>query len=193
MKIGDSDALEVGEWVLAIGSPFGLEHTAPRASSARSAATSQRYLRAVHPKRRRGQPRQFRRPLFNLRGEVVGINSQIYSSTGGYMGLSFAIPIKLAMRVVEQIKSTGEVTRGWLVYCYKRSTTIWPTRSSWIVRAGRWSRRSCRTAGRQRRLQAGRHHSALRRRTGGGLLATAANDRRDPGRQNRAHVDPAQR
>jgi serine protease Do len=53
-------------------------------------------------------------PLFNLRGEVVGINSQIYSSTGGYMGLSFAIPIKLAMQVAEQLKVTGEVTRGWL-------------------------------------------------------------------------------
>ena len=53
-------------------------------------------------------------PLFNLRGEVVGINSQIYSSTGGYMGLSFAIPIKLAIQVVEQLKATGEVTRGWL-------------------------------------------------------------------------------
>ncbi|MCB1825599.1 MAG: DegQ family serine endoprotease [Candidatus Competibacteraceae bacterium] len=115
VKIGDSDALEVGEWVLAIGSPFGLEHTATQGivSAVGRNLPSGTYVPfiqsdvAVNPGSSGG-------PLFNLRGEVIGINSQIYSSTGGYMGLSFAIPIKLAMRVVEQIKSTGEVTRGWL-------------------------------------------------------------------------------
>lgn len=115
VKIGDSDALEVGEWVLAIGSPFGLEHTATQGivSAVGRNLPSGTYVPfiqsdvAVNPGSSGG-------PLFNLRGEVVGINSQIYSSTGGYMGLSFAIPIKLAMQVVEQIKSTGEVTRGWL-------------------------------------------------------------------------------
>ena len=115
VKIGDSDALEVGEWVLAIGSPFGLEHTATQGiiSAVGRNLPSGTYVPfiqsdvAVNPGSSGG-------PLFNLRGEVIGINSQIYSSTGGYMGLSFAIPIKLAMQVVEQIKSTGEVTRGWL-------------------------------------------------------------------------------
>jgi serine protease Do len=115
VKIGDSDALEVGEWVLAIGSPFGLEHTATQGivSAVGRNLPSGTYVPfiqsdvAVNPGSSGG-------PLFNLRGEVVGINSQIYSSTGGYMGLSFAIPIKLAMQVVEQLKSTGEVTRGWL-------------------------------------------------------------------------------
>ncbi len=115
VKIGDSDALEVGEWVLAIGSPFGLERTATQGivSAVGRNLPSGTYVPfiqsdvAVNPGSSGG-------PLFNLRGEVVGINSQIYSSTGGYMGLSFAIPIKLAMQVVEQIKSTGEVTRGWL-------------------------------------------------------------------------------
>ncbi|MBE2294170.1 MAG: DegQ family serine endoprotease [Phycisphaerales bacterium] len=115
VKIGDSDALEVGEWVLAIGSPFGLEHTATQGivSAVGRNLPSGTYVPfiqsdvAVNPGSSGG-------PLFNLRGEVVGINSQIYSSTGGYMGLSFAIPIKLAMQVVDQIKSTGEVTRGWL-------------------------------------------------------------------------------
>ncbi|QQS53667.1 MAG: DegQ family serine endoprotease [Candidatus Competibacteraceae bacterium] len=115
VKIGDSDALEVGEWVLAIGSPFGLEHTATQGivSAIGRNLPSGTYVPfiqsdvAVNPGSSGG-------PLFNLRGEVIGINSQIYSSSGGYMGLSFAIPIKLAMQVVEQIKSTGEVTRGWL-------------------------------------------------------------------------------
>ena len=115
VKIGDSDALDVGEWVLAIGSPFGLEHTATQgivSAVGRNLPTGA-YVPfiqsdvAVNPGSSGG-------PLFNLRGEVVGINSQIYSSTGGYMGLSFAIPIKLAMQVAEQLKVTGEVTRGWL-------------------------------------------------------------------------------
>lgn len=115
VRIGDSDTLEVGEWVLAIGSPFGLEHTATQGivSAVGRNLPSGAYVPfiqsdvAVNPGSSGG-------PLFNLRGEVVGINSQIYSSTGGYMGLSFAIPIKLAMQVVEQLKATGEVTRGWL-------------------------------------------------------------------------------
>ncbi len=115
VKIGDSDALEVGEWVLAIGSPFGLERTATQGivSAVGRNLPSGTYVPfiqsdvAVNPGSSGG-------PLFNLRGEVVGINSQIYSSTGGYMGLSFAIPIKLAIQVVDQIKATGEVTRGWL-------------------------------------------------------------------------------
>jgi serine protease Do len=118
VKIGDSDALEVGEWVLAIGSPFGLEQTATQGivSAVGRNLPSGAYVPfiqsdvAVNPGSSGG-------PLFNLRGEVVGINSQIYSSTGGYMGLSFAIPIKLAMQVVEQMKATGEVTRGWLGIC----------------------------------------------------------------------------
>jgi serine protease Do len=115
VKIGDSDVLEVGEWVVAIGSPFGLELTATQGivSAVGRNLPSGTYVPfiqsdvAVNPGSSGG-------PLFNLRGEVVGINSQIYSSTGGYMGLSFAIPIKLAMQVAEQLKVTGEVTRGWL-------------------------------------------------------------------------------
>jgi serine protease Do len=115
VKIGDSDTLEVGEWVVAIGSPFGLELTATQGivSAVGRNLPSGTYVPfiqsdvAVNPGSSGG-------PLFNLRGEVVGINSQIYSSTGGYMGLSFAIPIKLAMQVAEQLKVTGEVTRGWL-------------------------------------------------------------------------------
>lgn len=113
--LGDSDTLEVGEWVLAIGSPFGLEHTATAGivSALGRNLPSDTYVPfiqtdvAVNPGNSGG-------PLFNTDGEVVGINSQIYSKTGGYMGLSFAIPINVAMKVVEQLKTTGHVERGWL-------------------------------------------------------------------------------
>lgn len=115
VKIGDSDKLEVGEWVLAIGSPFGLEYTVTQGivSALGRSLPSDNYVpfiqtdAAVNPGNSGG-------PLFNLHGEVVGVNSQIYSRSGGFMGLSFAIPIKVAMQVAEQLKTQGHVTRGWL-------------------------------------------------------------------------------
>ncbi|MGV6859431.1 MAG: DegQ family serine endoprotease [bacterium] len=115
LKIGSSDKLKVGEWVLAIGSPFGFEHsaTAGIVSAKGRSLPSENYVPfiqtdvAINPGNSGG-------PLFNMRGEVVGINSQIYSRTGGFMGLSFAIPVEMAMEVVEQLKSTGHVKRGWL-------------------------------------------------------------------------------
>lgn len=115
LKLGSSENLKVGEWVLAIGSPFGFEHsaTAGIVSAKGRALPSEQYVPfiqtdvAINPGNSGG-------PLFNLDGEVVGVNSQIYSRTGGFMGLSFAIPIDVAMDVVEQLKSTGKVTRGWL-------------------------------------------------------------------------------
>jgi serine protease Do len=114
-KIGRSRELQVGEWVLAIGSPFDFDHTvtAGIVSAVGRNLPSENYVPfiqtdvAINPGNSGG-------PLFNLQGEVVGINAQIYSRTGGYMGLSFAIPIDLAMNVVEQLKSRGHVTRGWL-------------------------------------------------------------------------------
>ena len=115
VRIGDPATLEVGEWVLAIGSPFGFDHsvTAGIVSAKGRSLPRENYVPfiqtdvAINPGNSGG-------PLFNLEGEVVGINSQIYSRTGGFMGLSFAIPIDVAMDVVEQIKTTGHVTRGWL-------------------------------------------------------------------------------
>ncbi len=115
LKLGDSDALQVGEWVLAIGSPFGFDHsvTAGIVSAKGRALPSENYVPfiqtdvAINPGNSGG-------PLFNMDGEVVGINSQIYSRTGGFMGLSFAIPIEMAMEVVEQIRTKGYVSRGWL-------------------------------------------------------------------------------
>ncbi len=107
--------LKVGEWVLAIGSPFGFDHsvTAGIVSAKGRSLPRENYVPfiqtdvAINPGNSGG-------PLFNLEGEVVGINSQIYSRTGGFMGLSFAIPIDMAMNVVDQIKEKGFVTRGWL-------------------------------------------------------------------------------
>ena len=115
LKFGDSDKLKVGEWVLAIGSPFGFDHsvTAGIVSAKGRNLPSDNYVPfiqtdvAINPGNSGG-------PLFNLDGEVVGINSQIYSRTGGFMGLSFAIPIEMAVDVANQIKVSGRVSRGWL-------------------------------------------------------------------------------
>jgi serine protease Do len=113
--LGKSESLKVGEWVLAIGSPFGFDSTATSGivSAKGRALPSENYVPfiqtdvAINPGNSGG-------PLFNMDGEVVGINSQIFSRTGGYMGLSFAIPIEVAMDVADQLKSKGHVTRGWL-------------------------------------------------------------------------------
>ena len=114
-KIGKSEDLKVGEWVLAIGSPFGFDYsaTAGIVSALGRALPRENYVPfiqtdvAINPGNSGG-------PLFNLDGEVVGVNSQIYSRTGGYMGLSFSIPIEVAMDVANQLKTSGKVSRGWL-------------------------------------------------------------------------------
>ncbi|RJG01392.1 DegQ family serine endoprotease [Noviherbaspirillum sedimenti] len=111
LPIGDSARLRAGEWVIAIGSPFGLDNTVTAGIVSTKARDTGDYLQliqtdvAVNPGNSGG-------PLINMRGEVVGINSQIYSRSGGYMGISFAVPIDEAMRVVEQLKASGKVTRG---------------------------------------------------------------------------------
>jgi serine protease Do len=113
--IGDPAALKVGEWVAAIGSPFGLENTMTAGIvSAKGRALPQEnfvpFIQtdvAINPGNSGG-------PLYNLRGEVVGINSQIYSRSGGSMGLSFSIPIDVAIDIGNQLKATGKITRGWL-------------------------------------------------------------------------------
>jgi serine protease Do len=112
VKIGDVNRLKVGEWVMAIGSPFDLDNTVTAGIvSAKQRDTGDSYLPliqtdvAINPGNSGG-------PLINLRGEVVGINSQIYSRSGGYMGISFAIPIDEATRVAEQLRANGRVIRG---------------------------------------------------------------------------------
>jgi serine protease Do len=111
VRIGDVGRLRVGEWVMAIGSPFGLENTVTAGIVSAKQRDTGDYLPfiqtdvAVNPGNSGG-------PLINMRGEVVGINSQIYSRSGGFMGISFAIPIDEAMRVSEQLRVNGRVTRG---------------------------------------------------------------------------------
>jgi len=115
VRIGNSDQLKVGEWVVAIGSPFGFDNTVSKGivSQIGRNLPSENYVPfiqtdvPINPGNSGG-------PLFNLDGEVVGINSQIYSRTGGFMGLSFAIPVNVAVDVVAQLKDKGRVSRGWL-------------------------------------------------------------------------------
>ena len=114
-KIADSDDVKRGQWVVAIGSPFGFDYsvTAGIVSATGRALPDESYVPfiqtdvAINPGNSGG-------PLFNLDGEVVGINSQIFTRSGGFMGLSFAIPMNLAMNVAEQIQEDGVVRRGWL-------------------------------------------------------------------------------
>ena len=113
VKFGDPNRLKVGEWVIAIGSPFGFENsvTAGIVSAKGRSLPQENFVpfiqtdAAVNPGNSGG-------PLFNMRGEVVGINSQIYSRTGGFMGLSFSIPIDVAYDIAQQLKTGGKVTRG---------------------------------------------------------------------------------
>lgn len=115
LKLGDSNKLKVGEWVLAIGSPFGFDHsvTAGIVSAKGRSLPNESYVPfiqtdvAINPGNSGG-------PLLNLQGEVVGINSQIFTRSGGFMGLSFAIPIDVALNVADQLKKAGKVSRGWL-------------------------------------------------------------------------------
>jgi len=115
LKPGKPDELKVGEWVLAIGSPFGFENTATAGivSAKGRSLPNENYIPfiqsdvAINPGNSGG-------PLFNMAGEVVGINAQIYSRSGGYMGLAFSVPIDLAMQVADQLRMGGKVKRGWL-------------------------------------------------------------------------------
>jgi len=115
LKLGDSDQLQVGEWVFAIGAPFGFQHSATQGvisalSRSLPDGTYVPFIQtdvAVNPGNSGG-------PLFDLDGNVIGINSQIYSRSGGYMGLSFAIPVNVAKNIVEQLKTNGYASHGWL-------------------------------------------------------------------------------
>jgi serine protease Do len=115
LKLGDSSTLKVGEWVLAIGSPFGFDHSVTQGiiSAMGRSLPNENYVPfiqtdvAINPGNSGG-------PLFNLQGEVIGVNSQIYSRTGGFMGMSFAIPVNVVKDVYQQLKDEGHVSRGWL-------------------------------------------------------------------------------
>jgi serine protease Do len=117
VRVGDSNTLKPGQWVVAIGSPFGLDHSVTAgvvsAVGRSTGGQDQRYVPFIQTDVAINQGNSGG-PLLNTRGEVVGINSQIFSASGGYMGISFAIPIDLAMGAVDQIKKNGRVSRGQL-------------------------------------------------------------------------------
>ncbi len=141
LKLGDSDKLKVGEWVLAIGSPFGFDHsvTAGIVSAKGRSLPNENYVPfiqtdvAINPGNSGG-------PLLNLQGEVVGINSQIFTRSGGFMGLSFAIPIDVALNVADQLKAGGKVNRGWLGVVIQEVNKDLAESSVSTSRPARWSR-----------------------------------------------------
>ncbi len=151
LKLGDSNKLKVGEWVLAIGSPFGFDHsvTAGIVSAKGRSLPNESYVPfiqtdvAINPGNSGG-------PLLNLQGEVVGINSQIFTRSGGFMGLSFAIPIDVALNVADQLKKAGKVSRGWLGVVIQEVNRISPSPSASTSRPARWWRNWWKTARRPR-------------------------------------------
>ena len=195
VRIGDVAKLKVGEWVIAIGSPFGLESTVTAGIvSAKSRDTGELLPLiqtdvAINPGNSGG-------PLINMRGEVVGINSQIYSRSGGYMGISFAIPIDEATRVSEQLRAGGRVIRGRIGVVIDPVTrevaeSIGLGKATGaLVRIGRGRR-----AGRQGRSRAGRHHHARRQPCSRELGRAAAHRRQhqawQPSRRCRSSIAAA--
>jgi serine protease Do len=166
VKIGDSNRLKVGEWVMAIGSPFGLENSVTAGIVSAKARDTGDYLPfiqtdvAINPGNSGG-------PLINLRGEVVGINSQIYSRSGGFMGISFAIPIDEAMRVADQLRTSGKVIRG----PHRRADRAGHQGGGRVHRPGQARGRAgagveSRRPGRQGRRRGRRHHRQGRRQGG---------------------------
>jgi S1-C subfamily serine protease len=141
VKIGDVNRLKVGEWVMAIGSPFGLENTVTAGIVSAKQRDTGDYLPfiqtdvAINPGNSGG-------PLLNLRGEVVGINSQIYSRSGGFMGISFAIPIDEAMRVADQLRTNGRVIRGRIGVQITQVTKEVAESIGLASRSARWCRAS---------------------------------------------------
>jgi serine protease Do len=182
LQLSDSRNLKPGQWVLAIGSPFGFDHsvTAGVVSGLGrpSLDSSQRYVPFIQTDVaiNRGNSGG---PLLNTSGEVVGINSQIFSNSGGYMGVSFAIPIEVAMNAVRQIRATGHVTRGQLgvqVGDVQRDQM----EELGLTRAGGAFVTACRTTARPRgRASAGRRDHRLQRQGDRPVLRAAAAGRRD--------------
>ena len=182
MKFGDPTKLKVGEWVVAIGSPFGFENTVTAGIvSAKGRSLPQEnfvpFIQtdvAINPGNSGG-------PLFNMRGEVVGINSQIYSRTGGFMGLSFAIPIDVALDIQKQLREKGRVAAR----PDRRGDPGSDARPRHLVRPGPAARRAGQLGregqpGGQGRGRGDRHHPHVRRQAGRELERPAAHRRLDP-------------
>ena len=163
ITIGDSNKVRVGEWVVAIGSPFGLDNTVTAGIVSAKGRDTGDYLPfiqtdvAVNPGNSGG-------PLINMPGEVIGINSQIYSRTGGFMGISFAIPIDEAMRVADQLKTSGKVVRGRIAVAIGEVTKdVADSLGLPKAQGALVSQRRTGRSGRQGRRAAGRHHPEVQR------------------------------
>ena len=151
VKLGDASKLRPGQWVLAIGSPFGFDYsvTAGIVSAKGRSLITEQYVPfiqtdvAINPGNSGG-------PLFNLKGEVVGVNSQIYSQSGGYQGLSFSIPIDVAAKVAGQLKEHGRVKRGWLGVVVQEVDRDLAISMKMDKPEAPWWRASCRAARRSR-------------------------------------------
>ena len=182
VKVGDVSQAAVGEWVMAIGSPFGLENTVTAGIVSAKQRDTGDYLPfiqtdvAINPGNSGG-------PLINMRGEVVGINSQIYSRSGGFMGISFSIPIDEAIRVSDQLRTSRAASRAGASACRStRSRRTWPSRSAWARRRARWCAASrAGSPGEKAGIEAGRHHHQVRRQGDREAQRPAA-----PGRQHQA-------
>ena len=185
VKIGDSDRLKVGEWVVAIGSPFGLENTVTAGIVSAKQRDTGDYLPfiqtdvAINPGNSGG-------PLLNLKGEVVGINSQIFSRSGGYMGIAFAIPIDDAMRVSEQLRTSGRVIRGRIgVQIAPVTKEVAESIGLGKPRRRAGAERRGRRPGRQGRRRGGRHHHQGRWQAGREVGRPAAHRSATPSRAPR--------
>ena len=154
VKVGDVSKLRVGEWVMAIGSPFGLENTVTAGIVSAKQRDTGDYLPfiqtdvAINPGNSGG-------PLINMRGEVVGINSQIYSRSGGFMGISFSIPIDEAIRVSDQLRQFGRVSRGRIGVQIDQVTKD----VAESIGLGQGPRRACARCGKRLARRQGRHRA----------------------------------
>ena len=196
VKLGDPARLRVGEAVAAIGSPFGFENsvTAGIVSAKGRSLPSESYVPyiqtdvPINPGNSGG-------PLFNMKGEVVGINSQIYSRSGGYQGVSFAIPIDVAMEVAEQLKAGGKVSRGWLgVVIQEVTADLAESFGLDRPRGALIAQVQADSPAAQGRPAGGRRDSHVRRQAGGKLGRPAAHGRHGQagGENSAAGVAPGQ-
>ena len=187
MPWGDSSKLKVAEWVLAIGNPFQLNQTVTLgivSALGRSLGGGVRQLRGLHPDRRGDQSRQLGGALVNARGELIGINTAIFSETGGYQGIGFAVPSNLARHVMDDLLKYGEVQRGTMPGVVIATLT---TRDRRRARRAEHARRAGQPdVARLRRVgrgaAPGRHHPVVQRPPGGRRLGVHAHAGRRQGR-----------
>ena len=186
-KLGDSDGLAVGDWVVAIGNPFGLNHTVTAGIvSAKGRAIGQGPYDDFIQTDASINPGNSGGPLFNVHGEVVGINTAIFSQGGGNIGIGFAIPINMAKELVPQLEENGHVTRGWLgVAIQKLTPDLAESMGVADAHGALVAERHAGQPGREGGPGRGRRHQPLGRQAGEPAGGPLDPGRRDGGRQDR--------